>query len=157
MAARAVAQIPGARLVIAGEGPESARLDRWLRKEGLEGRIRRVGYLKGEDKARHLLEARGLVLPSLGEGAPLAVVEAMAAGLPILASRVGAIPDMVGPAGCLFDAGDQAALEASLARLERSAEERAKKGAVAAQRAAGWTSVRIANECLARMNEDCDA
>ena len=144
-AARAVAGVPGARLVIAGDGPEAGRLARWCKREGLEDRIVCVGHVVGQEKAGHVLGARGLLLPSLGEGAPLAVVEAMAAGLPVIASSVGAVPDLVGAAGCLVEPGDEDGFVKALDVLHRSPEERRRRGELGAERAAGWTSHRVAD------------
>jgi glycosyltransferase involved in cell wall biosynthesis len=75
-------------------------------------------------------EADAFVFPSLGDCAPLAVPEAMAAGLPVIATRVGAIPEMVveGETGLLVPAGDADALRASIEALLARSEARARMG-----------------------------
>lgn len=55
----------------------------------------RPGFVTGEEKKKLLREAHIFVLPSYSEGAPMAVLEAMGAGLPVIATRVGAVPEMV--------------------------------------------------------------
>ena len=157
IAARAVARVPGARLVIAGAGPEAGRLARWCKREGLDDRIVCVGHVVGEDKAGHVLGARGLLLPSFGEGAPLAVVEAMAAGLPVIASSVGAVPELVGEAGCLVEPGDEEAFVKAVDVMERSPEERRRKGELGAERASAWTSPRVADSWFDLLGRSPDA
>ena len=156
-AARAVAGVPGARLVIAGAGPEAGRLARWCKREGLGDRIACVGHVVGEEKAGHVLGARGLLLPSLGEGAPLAVVEAMAAGLPVIASSVGAVPDLVGAAGCLVEPGDEEGFARAVGAMDRSPEERRRRGDLGAERASAWTSNRVAETWFDLLGRSPDA
>ncbi len=84
-----------ARLVIAGSGPDEARLKLHARSLGLEATISFAGPAYGEHKARLLAEADVLLLPSYSEGLPYALLEAMAAGVVPVVTRVGAIPDVV--------------------------------------------------------------
>jgi glycosyltransferase involved in cell wall biosynthesis len=85
----------GIRLNIAGEGEESAAVARWIDSSGLGDRIGLLGYLRGEKKARALREADIFVLPTRhGEGCPVALLEAMAAGLAVIATPAGGIPDV---------------------------------------------------------------
>ena len=84
-----------ARLVIAGSGPEEARLRQLAGELGLARHVSFIGPVFGEHKTRLLGEADVLVLASYSEGLPYAVLEAMAAGAPVIATRVGAIPEVV--------------------------------------------------------------
>lgn len=84
---------PGARLLIVGEGPEEGRLREEARRLGLEQRVLFLGFQAG---VLGLLKACDLfVLPSLEEGLPVTVVEAMACALPVIASDVGGIRSLV--------------------------------------------------------------
>ena len=84
------AEVP-ARLLVVGDGPERARLER-----GAPGNVRFVGSVPEKEVPDLLRDARALVLPSICyEGAPRTVVEAFAAGVPVVGSRLGAIPTIV--------------------------------------------------------------
>jgi glycosyltransferase involved in cell wall biosynthesis len=81
--------------------------------------VRFPGYVGGREKLRYLQEAAVLVLPSYAEGMPVALLEGMAAGLPIVTTPVGAIPDLIGHErnGLLIEPGDITALAAGISRL----------------------------------------
>jgi glycosyltransferase involved in cell wall biosynthesis len=99
----------------------------------LDGRVEFVGVVAGESKRRLLAEADVFVLPTRypPEGQPLVILEAMAAGLPVVSTPRAAIPDMLedGVTGLLVPEGDDAALEAALRRLVESPAERTAMGA----------------------------
>jgi glycosyltransferase involved in cell wall biosynthesis len=76
-----------------------------------------TGYLEDAALAELLNGAYALVFPSLWEGFGLPAVEAMACGLPVLASRRGSLPEVVGEAGLYFEPEDPAAISASVLRL----------------------------------------
>jgi glycosyltransferase involved in cell wall biosynthesis len=100
------------RLVIAGEGPISASLRRFAPQN-----VRFVGRISGEAVDRLLSECRAAVVPSeWAENAPMAVLEPMAMGRPIIATHVGGIPEQVrdGKEGILVRAGDDLELAAAL-------------------------------------------
>lgn len=108
---------PEARLVLVGEGPERAAIEELVRQKGLTNSIRLLG-LRG-DVARLLRGADLFLLTSISEGIPLTVIEAMAAGLPVVATGVGGVPEVVqdGRTGLLAPAGDAAALAEHIDRL----------------------------------------
>jgi glycosyltransferase involved in cell wall biosynthesis len=84
-----------ARLIIAGNGPEVPRLRRYAHALGLGSRVFISSPVFGKDKVT-LLEGSDLfMLPSHAEGLPYALLESMAAGVPVIATDVGAIPDVV--------------------------------------------------------------
>ncbi len=91
---------------------------------------RRKRWVSGEVKQQALERADIFVLPSYNEGLPMSILEAMAQGLPVIATRVGGIPEAVmhGQTGLLFDAGDQAALREALLELARLGAGRAAMG-----------------------------
>lgn len=108
---------PQLRLVLGGVGQADALMAR-ARALGLEGQVELPGWLDARQKRAALAGALAFALPSYAEGLPMSLLEAMAAGLPVLASRVGGIPDMVrdGEQGFLVEAGDVAALAQRLAQ-----------------------------------------
>ncbi len=131
------ADVPDAELVCAGAGDIEAAA-RQAERLGIEDAVRFPGWL-GEAKKRAWLRRAGVfVLPSHAEGMPMSLLEAMAAGLPVVASAVGGIPDVVknGVNGLLIAPGDPAELERALRRLLRDPQLAAALGA------AGRESVR---------------
>ncbi|MFH1239021.1 MAG: glycosyltransferase family 1 protein, partial [bacterium] len=95
------------KLVIAGKkGWMYGSIYELVKKLGLEGRIIFTGYLLEEDKPAILKGARVLVSPSFWEGFGLHVLEAMACGTPVVVSRAGSFPEVVGKAGVLVDPHD---------------------------------------------------
>ena len=84
-----------ARLVIGGSGAEEQRLRRYAQALGIANRVVFVGPVFGNDKVKLLSGADVMVLPSYSEGLPYALLESMAAGVPVIATPVGAIPDVV--------------------------------------------------------------
>jgi sugar transferase (PEP-CTERM/EpsH1 system associated) len=104
------------RLAIVGEGRERPALDRRTRELGLEDQVRLLG--DRDDVPALLAEFDAFALPSIAEGIPLTVLEAMATGLPVVASRVGGVGEAVvdGETGTLVPPADSAALAAALAR-----------------------------------------
>jgi glycosyltransferase involved in cell wall biosynthesis len=105
------------QLLIVGEGSERQRLAQRIAELRLSDSARLAGYVEGAD--RLLAHAAGFVMSSLTEGMPLVLLEAMQWRVPILATAVGAIPEMLeeGRRGLLVAPGDVDALAAGLARI----------------------------------------
>ncbi len=114
-------QDPLATLVLVGEdGGVGTAVDERSRALGLERRVRRVGHIADERRlASAYREARALVLPSDYEAFGLVLLEALAQGTPVVASRVGGIPEVIddGRTGVLVPPGSTPALEEALRRL----------------------------------------
>jgi glycosyltransferase involved in cell wall biosynthesis len=113
----AMRQCPSERLVIAGDGPERGRLERAA--VGLAN-VSFIGRVPVERMASVLAGAKMLVLPSLrNEGVPNVVLEAMACGVPVVASRDAGIPDFVeeGRTGLLTEPGDARGIAGAVQRL----------------------------------------
>jgi glycosyltransferase involved in cell wall biosynthesis len=110
-----------ARLTIVGSGPEEARLKLRAKELDLGAEVSFAGPAYGEDKARLLSLSDVLLLPSYSEGLPYALLEAMAAGVVPVATRVGAIPDVVraGTHGLFVPAGDAKAIAGAVVELAR--------------------------------------
>jgi glycosyltransferase involved in cell wall biosynthesis len=113
----AISRIPEATFVLAGDGPERATLEAKVRASGIADRIVFLGHRT--DIPRLLGRCDLFVLPSLYEGFPLAIQEAMAAGRPVIASAVGGVPEAVrdGVTGLLVPPSDPAALADAIRRL----------------------------------------
>jgi glycosyltransferase involved in cell wall biosynthesis len=93
-------------------------------------RVQVLGPIIGAEKNRWLTQASGFVLPSYAEGLPIALLEAMAAGLPVVVSAVGAMPEVVhdGEEGFMIAAGDVTGLAHALDQLAISESERVRMG-----------------------------
>jgi glycosyltransferase involved in cell wall biosynthesis len=102
-------------LAIVGEGREMPHLQRQVKKQALADRVHLVGFRT--DIPAIMAEADVVALPSLTEGLPNVVLEAFAAGKPVVATRVGGVPEAVedGRTGLLVPARDPAALAAGIA------------------------------------------
>lgn len=106
------------RLTIAGDGDlETYRAQ--AKALGLDDRVRFTGWLDQQGCRRELLSAQVLVQPSMFEGLPMSVLEAMANGLTIVATPVGSVGDAIadGETGLLVPPGDRVALAGALARV----------------------------------------
>lgn len=114
---RAAAALEDARIAIAGRGSEHENLVQLGAELGLADRLHLLGLR--DDIPRLLAAADILVHPSLSEGLPLAILEAMASQTPVVATRVGGVSEAVdhGRTGLLVPAGDPRALAAALREL----------------------------------------
>ena len=124
------------RLTIAGSGPEEPRLRRMAAELGLDGAVGFAGPVTGAAKSQLLRRSDLFVLPSYAEGLPYALLEGMAAGLPAVVTRVGAIPDLVteGVHGAFVPARDPEAIARVLASLAADRERLARMGRAAHER-----------------------
>ncbi len=120
-------------LALIGGGPLRAELESRVETSGLAGRVRFLGALP--DAAPALAAADGFVLASSSEGMPNGVLEAMAAGLPVVATDVGGTRELLGEAGRLVPSGDGEALSDALAALSADPQLRLDLGTRARARA----------------------
>lgn len=117
-AARITENHPQLRLLLGGDG----ELDQvWARaiELNIADKVELLGWIREVNKERHLGSAMIFVLPSYNEGLPMSVLEAMAAGLPVISTTVGGIPEAVtdGIEGFLVEPGDVSALANRLEQL----------------------------------------
>ncbi|KTE20569.1 glycosyl transferase family 1 [Sphingopyxis sp. H050] len=124
---RAVATLPpNVRLVIVGEGPEREAITAEAAACGIADRLVMPGFMAQPHKWIGHFDL--LALSSQSEQAPIAVIEAMAAGLPVVSPDVGDVAAMVSGRNCPFIASDDAAFRKALASLAEDAELRARIG-----------------------------
>jgi glycogen(starch) synthase len=138
---RALPLLPAATTVtLAGDGPERGALERLASDLGVGDRVTVTGFLPHRDVPALLAGADVVVLPSRYEELGTALVEAMAAGRPVVASRVGGIPELVrdGVDGLLVPPGDPVALAAAIDRLLGDRRLAARLGASGRTRVAGY-------------------
>lgn len=124
------------QLLVVGDGPSEAKVRTALKPLG--GRVRYLGRLE-ESKVPELLAASDLyVWPAIGEAYGLAILEAQAAGLPVVAGRAGGVGDIVvdGLTGILVPEGDAAAFSAATAVLIDDDDRRARMGTAARRKVA---------------------
>jgi glycosyltransferase involved in cell wall biosynthesis len=129
---RAVAKLATERdvhAVVVGRPTPDGPTDRLVGELSLGDRVRFVSGISDEELGELLAGAEIAVVPSLYEGFSLPAVEHMASGTPLVASRTGALPEVVGDAAVLVEPGDVEELAAALRRLHDSPEARRRAGA----------------------------
>jgi colanic acid/amylovoran biosynthesis glycosyltransferase len=106
-ASRLTAKGIALELVLAGDGPMRAQIEKAVAKYDLGSRVRITGWISSSEVRDEILGASALVLPSFAEGLPVAIMEAMALKRPVLTTYVAGIPELVRPGenGWLFAAG----------------------------------------------------
>jgi glycosyltransferase involved in cell wall biosynthesis len=126
-----VSRWPNARLEIVGSGPLREKLALEARKAGVSDRVRLLGTLDQKELLERYHHAQVMVAPSLSEGLGRVVWEAMAACLPVVASGVGGIPDLVedGKTGFLVRPGDESAIAERILFLLEHPDKAAEMGA----------------------------
>jgi glycosyltransferase involved in cell wall biosynthesis len=115
--ARCAASGPRIKLLLVGEGPERAAIEKEIAALGVHSSVRLLGLR--QDVPRILAAADAGLLTSISEGIPLTVIEAMAAGLPVVSTDVGGVREVVleGSTALLAPAGDDEALANSILKL----------------------------------------
>lgn len=121
---------PKARLVVAGSGEQREALEHRASVLGLDDAVQFLGRCDASHVRRLLLGARALVVPSIYEGMPLVILEAMASEVPVIASSVSGIPEVVvdGETGWLVPREDPPVLHAALAEACASPAVAARRG-----------------------------
>ena len=142
----ALQELPGVRLRLAGEGPARAALVHAALRWRVHDRVELCGWLGPAALRRAYAEASVLALPSADEAAPLVVIEALAAGVPVVGTAVGEVPRLIGGAGRVVlrdPSAIAAALGAVLASPPDMAEARARIRTTSAPEAvaARWRAV----------------
>ncbi|HXH05061.1 MAG TPA: glycosyltransferase family 1 protein [Vicinamibacterales bacterium] len=137
--ARLIPHLPMPDLVLAG--PATPAAGEWLAaltRPPLVGRARHIGYVPAAERPALYRGARLVVLPSWHEGFGLPALEAMASGVPLIASRVGALPEVAGEAALYVRPGDEGALAAAIRTVLTSPVQAAAMREAGLRRAAGF-------------------
>ncbi|HOJ59413.1 MAG TPA: glycosyltransferase [bacterium] len=148
-------RFPNLRLLVIGEGEMEAALKDQAKRGGLEDEVIFTGY-RGD--ARRLLRGMDLfALPSEVEGEPVSILEAMAAGLPVVAARAGGIPELVthGGTGLLHEPGSREGLRNALTELLASPEKRHEMGAAGRKRIELYFTADIMARRFQELYEKC--
>lgn len=149
---RAAAELRSeAQVQIVGTGPEQDNLQRLARQLNLGERVRFLGHVPLAQLTQAYCGASLFCLPSRQEGFGIVLLEAMAAGLPIVAARAAAIPEVVadGEGALLFPPGDAHALAAALDRLLADADARRHMGAFGQRHVQRFAAARVTEQFLA--------
>ncbi|MEL7207223.1 MAG: glycosyltransferase, partial [Actinomycetota bacterium] len=121
---------PSVQLTVVGDGPERARFEALANRLGLDGSVSFVGYRSQAEVAEHLAETDVFVLPSYAEGVPVTLMEALGSGVPVVATQVGGVSELVehGANGFIVRPGDEAELADRLGELVADPELRQRFG-----------------------------
>jgi len=154
----AMVQVPEATLEIIGEGPARDAIDEQIRSSGLTTRVSLSGHVEAAALPDRYANFDVLVVPSLETSSWIeqfgrVAIEGMAAGLVVIASASGSLPEVIGDAGVLVRPGDVGALAAALNRLGSDPEERARLGKLARKRSERFSWSSIAREQLEMYRE----
>jgi glycosyltransferase involved in cell wall biosynthesis len=136
---------PGLKIVIAGEGPDRSAIEEMIEQYGLQSSVVLAGQQSNMPAVYAAMDI--FVLPSLNEGLPMTVLEAMAASKPVIATRVGAIPSVIrdGENGLLVAPKDSEGLRNAVASLLNDPERRRRLG----DQAHTWVSQNYTSEAMA--------
>ena len=145
-ARRVVAEIPFARFIAIGQGPQEAEINALYAAEVFGDRFRLLG--RRDDVAHVLAACDVFVLASKNEGLPIALVEALALGLPVVATAVGGTPEVVsdGLEGLLVPPSSPDQLASAIERLATDPDLRARMSSAAAERSKHFDIARAVGE-----------
>jgi glycosyltransferase involved in cell wall biosynthesis len=116
--ARTINNHPDLQLILIGDGDTRKEINQLISAHCLESYVKVVGWKSNADVRKILSEARALVLPSLAEGLPVAIMESLALGRPVLSTRITGIPELVDEkCGWLVEPGNVAELASALDAL----------------------------------------
>ncbi|WP_103334272.1 glycosyltransferase [Pseudotabrizicola formosa] len=123
--ARAVQALPGLQLTLVGDGDLRPQIEAAIARHALARHVTLTGWLDEARVREALGRAQALVVPSFAEGLPVVIMEAMAAGRPVIATSIAGIPELVTPeSGWLVPAGSAAALAQAMQDMASTPPER---------------------------------
>ena len=117
-------QVVGLHLTLAGEGPLKEKILKWAQEKGFQKKVSLIGSIPHNEIPQRLRRSHIFILPSLKEGTPNSLLEAMACGVPPIATSVGEIPSIInnGEDGLLVSPGSPAELTEKIKLLLEDAE-----------------------------------
>ena len=143
------------RLTLIGDGPERERLKELARSLGLNGEVNFCGAQDREATLAAMKQANVIAIPSLQEPFGLVALEAMALGKPIVASRVGGLPEVLaGADAVLVEPGDAAALAKAIAEAFACTKSNPNFGLRNRECAAGFSTQRMVDQYLETYSEE---
>lgn len=147
-------EFPALVLACGGKG-ELGKVHERIRQRRVEPHVKLLGWISDQSKDAWLSQASCLVLPSYMEGIPMAILEAMAWGLPVVSTKIGGIPDVIehGVEGLLITPGDIVGLRVSMRRLLQNDEERVRMGIAAQLKFEGAFSAKVIVPCIDSLYE----
>ena len=133
---RVLQSVPDALFRFGGDGADMDRMRAEVARRGLEESVELLGWITGQQKMHAFTAADVFCLPSHSEGLPITIIEAMSAGLPVVATRISGIPEEVieGETGLLYALGDLDGLADAISRLLSDAALRAEMGGAGRRR-----------------------
>jgi glycosyltransferase involved in cell wall biosynthesis len=140
-------------LKLVGDGPDRAALEAQVDLLGLGNVVTFLGYRSQDEVAELLAEASALVLPSFAEGVPVVLMEAMAAGIPVVTTTVAGISELVedGVSGRLVAPGEEEAFAQAIVDVTASADTAARMGAAGRDRVRSEFNLKAEAPGLARL------
>ena len=129
--ARLAEEYPDLTLRLVGDGPDRTALEAEVAERGLQNRVTFLGYKSQAEVAEELAQTDVFVLPSFAEGVPVVLMEAMAAQVPVVTTRIAGVPELVedGVSGRLVPPGDVDAFTEAFDALLSNPDQRAAFGA----------------------------
>ena len=120
-----------------GDGHLRSEIEREIKSQGLEGKVHILGWQTNAQVREHLKSSRALILPSFAENLPVAMMEALAMGRPVLGTYIAGVPELVenGVTGWLVPAGNAQSIAAAVTRiLNASTDELSRMGRAGAEK-----------------------
>lgn len=95
-AIKAIQNVESSKLYIAGDGPEKENIEKYIKENSLEDKIKLLGYLKQDEINEYIIKSKVVIQPSVWfENCPYSVLETMEAGKPLIGSKIGGIPELI--------------------------------------------------------------
>lgn len=145
-------------LTLVGDGELRGPIEELIQRHQLQQHIKITGYATGDEVQKYILNSRAFVLPSFGEGLPVAIMEALALGRPVVTTYIAGIPELVKPGenGWLVPAGSAAALVNALRQvLGASVEQLERMGQSGAEAVVQQHNIHTEARKLKQLFDDC--